>query len=322
MPHLACTLAALLLMAGLAFTQTKIEAVQGQGTFAMEYDRATDFSGITWAGGEVFYAVSNKVRALFPLTLRVVPETGRIVEGRFGAPIPVKTKHGDFEGIAFVPALKRLYVSTETGSGIVGFDLHGDATFVVEVPKVFASTRRNKGLESLTYGADALWTANEEALEGDGTGSSGGAGTVVRLQKFDSRMRPVAQFAYRTEPSLFRVANAGTGVSDLLALPNGELLVMERVVGLGLSVKIFRVDFTASTDTSALARLDGADFTPVRKTLLYERHTAAANFEGITLGPLLADGWRSLILIEDSGGESRHLLIPLRIHFEPAKAEK
>ncbi len=322
MPPLARTLVALSIMGSSAFAQTKIEAVNGQAIFPMEYDGATDFSGITWAGGEVFYAVSDKVRALFPLTLRVEPETGRIAEGRFGGPMPVKTKRGDFEGIAYVPALKRLYVSGESGGGIVGFDLQADATFTVEVPKVFARARRNKSLESLTYGAGALWTANEEALEGDGAVSSGSAGTVVRLQKFDFRMRPAEQFAYRTEPSFFRIGSAGTGVSDLLALPNGELLVLERVVGLGLEVRIFLVDFTGATDTGALARLNGSDFTPVRKTLLYERHTASANFEGITLGPELADGWRSLILIADSSGETRHLLMPLRIHLGSGKAGK
>lgn len=315
MPHFVRMLAALLLMGASIFAETKIEAVAGQGMFTLAYEGATDFSGLTWVSSERFFAVSDKVRALFPLTLRVEAETGRIVEGSFGAAMPVKTKLGDFEGIAYVPALKRLYVSAETGSGIVGFDLLGDATFAVQVPKVFARTRRNKSLESLTYGAGALWTANEEALEGDGAGSSASAGTLVRLQKFDSRMRPVAQFAYRTEPSLFRISNGGTGVSDLLALPNGELLVLERGVGLGLAVRIFRVDFAAATDTSALARLEGADFTPVRKTLLYERHTTTVNFEGITLGPALAEGWRSLLLIADSSGETDHLFMPLRIRF-------
>ena len=320
MIRLACTVAMLTLVALRSLAETKIEAVDGQGIFTMEYSGATDFSGLAWVGGDVFYAVSDKVKALFPLTLQIERATGRTTEGKFGVPIPVKTKLADFEGIAYVPALKRLYVSAETGSGIVGFDLLGDATFAVQVPKIFASTRRNKSLESLTCGAGALWTANEEALEGDGPVSSGSAGTVVRLQKFDAKLRPVAQFAYRTEPSLFRIANGGTGVSDLLALPNGELLVLERVVGLGLAVKIFRVDFTAATDTSKLAKLEGADFTPVRKTLLYERHTASVNYEGIALGPVLDGGWRSLVLVADSSGESQHLLMPLKIRTETEKA--
>ena len=162
-----------------------------------------------------------------------------------------------------------------------------------------------------------MWTANEGALDGDGKPSGKGQGTIVRIQKFDGSFRAVAQFAYCTEPGPAGPNEAVTGVSDLLALPDGGLLTLERVLtSAGLMAKIYKVDFAGATDTSKIQKLEGAMFTPVKKTLLYQRHTLTANYEGITLGPKLAGEWRSLILIADSGGAPKHTLMPLRIFLD------
>ncbi|MEI7775093.1 MAG: esterase-like activity of phytase family protein, partial [Verrucomicrobiota bacterium] len=100
-------------------------------------------------------------------------------------------------------------------------------------------------------------------------------------------------------------------------LPDGGLLTLERVLtSAGRVAKIYKVDFVGGTDTSKIQKLEGAMFTPLKKTLLYERHTFTANYEGITLGPKLIGGWRSLILIADSGGASKHTLMPLRIWLD------
>ena len=298
-----------------------IEPVAGQSTVVVEYEGATDFSGLTWLGGENYYAVSDKVRAMFPMKIVVEKATGRIASARFGAPIPVKTDYSDFEGIAWQADTERLYLSSESENGIVGFSYDGASRFAVKVPEMFDQARKNKSLESLTFGAKAFWTANEDALKGDGETSSAEAGALVRVQKFDAGFRPQAQYAYRTEPSLFRVDHSGTGVSDLCALPDGELLVLERVVGLGLSVKIFRVDFSAATDTSKIGSLAKEKVVPGRKKLVFERATGLNNFEGIALGPELAGGWRSLILIADSGGGTKHLLMPLRVKWGGGSAQ-
>ena len=312
---------ALVASAIIARAETVIESVAGQSFFSFEYDRATDFSGLAWAGGSDFYAVSDKVKGIFPLRISIEPTTGKILNAKIGVMLPVKTKLGDFEGIAFDPDKRTVAVSAEQGNGIFGFNLATGVTFPVEVPKVFSRARRNKSLESLTFDSVVgnYWTANEEAIEGDGPVSESNLGTIVRLQKFDRRFRPLAQFAYRTEPSAFRVLNGGTGVSDLALLPNGELLVLERVVGIGLSAKIFRVDARGATDTSKIAKLEGADFKIAGKKLIFERATIANNFEGIALGPKLDDGWRSLILIADSSGGTTHCLMPLRIRWSTGK---
>ncbi len=103
----------------------------------------------------------------------------------------------------------------------------------------------------------------------------------------------------------------------MLALPNGKLLALERVITrLGLVVKIYEIDFSGAADISRLPSLaDGSTFVPLKKTLLYDHPTLTANFEGITLGPELEEGWRSLILVADSGSAPTHMFMALRIRF-------
>ena len=308
----------LLVISCAALAATEIEGVPSQPFFSFEYRAATDFSGLTWAGGSDYFTVSDKVKAIFTMSIAIDSSDGKILSASIGAAMPVKTKLADFEGIAFVPDTRRVYVSAETGDGIFGFDLRKRSVIPVAVPPIFSKARNNKSLESLAYDATVgnFWTANEEALKCDGPMSGSERGTVVRLQRFDARFRPAGQFAYVTETSAFRTHGGGTGVSDLALLPNGELLVLERVVGmLGLSVKIFRAELRDATDVSALAALEGANFTPAGKTLVFSRATLSNNFEGIALGPKLADGWRSLILVADSGGGTTHFLMPLRIRW-------
>ena len=308
-------IAAFSLLLGIpADADVKIEDVPGQRDFKFRH-KTTDFSGLTWVKGAGYYTVSNRVNALYPMRIELKPD-GSIESAVVGDKIAVKTKLDDFEGIAYWPERDRLYVSTENPPGIVGFDVPGDATFAVNVPKIFAKARGNKGLEALARGPGAIWTGNEDALKGDGNTSSAGAGAVVRLQKFNNNAEPVAQFAYRTDASLLRASDSGTGLVDLAVLPDGTVLALERVVALGLVAKIYAIDFEDATDTSKLASLEKAEFTPVKKKLLFERHTGGRNFEGIALGPDLEDGWRSVILIEDSGGATEHTLIPLRLKVD------
>ena len=314
--RIAATLVLVLFRVALAATE--IEGVPGQDSFSFEYRGATDFSGLTWAGGSDYFTVSDKVRAIFPMAIALDPASGKILSASIGAAMPVKTKLADFEGIAFVPDTRRLYVSTETGNGIFGFDLKKRSVITVAVPPIFSQARNNKSLESLTYDSTVknFWTANEEALACDGSVSASGQGTTVRLQRFDSRFWAAGQFAYVTEASSFRAFGGGTGVSDLALLPNGELLVLERVVGtFGLSAKIFRAELRGASDIAKIPALEGADYKPAGKTLLFSRATLTNNFEGIALGPKLAGGWRSLILIADSGGGTTHFLMPLRIRW-------
>ncbi len=314
-----------LLLPSCAFAQTKIESISGQADFSIEWSGATDLSAITWIKDNRFFVVSNRTNALIPLTLDVDAESGKISEAEFGKKIAVTTDESDFEGLVYLRSLDRFYVSTEARSRVIGFDLAGAATSRVEVPRIYRQTRPNKSLESLAWDEKRgeLWTANEDTLECDGEESSSEAGALVRLQKFDSKFAPAGQFAYRTEPSLIRVGHQGTGVTDMAIAPNGDLLVLERVLTIGFCVRIFRVEFEGATDIAQIASLkDASDVIPVKKHLLFERLTGAANFEGIAIGPKLADGSNSIVLVADNGGATTHHFMPLRIRTEVPKAEE
>ncbi len=314
--------AGLLLIHTAAAQQLAVERVEGQEIFPLKSDAVTDLSAIAWIGGDSFFAVSDHANVLVPLTLKIDLATGRIANGEIGEPMPVPTDAADFEGLAYVSATKAFFISAETGHTVLRFVPGSPRALPVSVPKIFAQARDNLSLESFTWNdaAQRFWIANEEALQPDGPVSSASAGTLVRLQQFDARFRPTAQYAWRTEPAAMRFGGAGNGVSDLCLLPDGRLLVLERGFAAGgLHLRLFLADFKGATDTSRLPALASADITPARKTLLYEQATGFINFEGLTLGTKLTDGSRSLLVIADSNSGNTHSILPLKLRLPTAK---
>lgn len=294
-----------------------VEMIRDQPFVTFDFKGATDFSGISRRDGDDYIVVSDKQSALFDLRIHVDTKTGRIEDCAVTAEHPVVTRFKDFEGVAFVPPTDRVYISAEAGPGFLSVAPDGGQAQDIDPPAMFYRMRINKGLESLTYSQRTFWSANEESLEGDGPRSNEKHGTFVRLQKFDADFHPVAQYAYRTEPNA--EGKHATGVSDLLALPDGRLLVLERIVTpLGLAVGLFEVDASDATNTTKVHELSHGKFQAVRKTRLALIPTLSVNFEGITCGPDLADGWHSLILIADSGGATTHVLMPLRYRLKPS----
>ncbi|TWT90481.1 hypothetical protein Mal64_08710 [Pseudobythopirellula maris] len=227
----------------------------------------------------------------------------------------------DFEGVAALGDGLALF-SEETTPGVRAYDLSsGAAAGVVDMPAVYSHRRSNKGLESLALSRDGhtLWTGNEEALTIDGPLASGSAGTTVRLQRFAGGgvdWAAAEQYAYQVEPihAIGFGATPRRGLSDLMALPDGSLLTLERsFAGLASPVYVsgmFLVDFEGATDISDAvydSGLTGEIYTPVGKTSLYSKPAGSSvgqNLEGITLGPRLANGsWLVMGVVDDSGGD-------------------
>ena len=291
----------------------------GQGTVTIVNTppcAARELSGIAWLGGDRYVAVSDKSRTLALLSVPLDTKTGRIgsPEAHDGATLSAGT---DLEGIAFDAATGTLYISDEEGPALREHNLSdGSLIKQLPVPAIYQSIRPNLGFEALTIQPDgqALWTANEEALSCDGPKARdhidhGHTATVVRIQKLDLAGAPLGQWAYVTDGlhGSGWLALGGSGVPDMAALVNGSLLIVERAVGLSLQftlefrIRVYLADFTNATDTTALPSLADAPFTPVRKTLLWERTLPNANLEGIALGPQLPDGRYLLLLISDDG---------------------
>jgi hypothetical protein len=97
------------------------------------------------------------------------------------------------------------------------------------------------------------------------------------------------------------------GLSEILSVDNaGHFLSLERTFGLtGFNGKIFQFTMAGASDTSAIAALQPKPPTapnPVRKTLvldLADLGITIDNVEGMALGPVLADGSKSLLIVTD-----------------------
>lgn len=114
------------------------------------------------------------------------------------------------------------------------------------------------------------------------------------------------------------------GITSLLAIdPGGHFLALERSFGLrGLQVKLYQLATGGATDTSGIASLAGdtAGISPIRKQLVLDfadTPLAVDNLEGMTLGPRLADGSQSLLLVSDNNFEADRAtqLILLRLQM-------
>ena len=287
-----------------------------QPEFSRKLPGIVGLSGLAWCRGDLYYAVSDRQRALLPLRITLDPASGRITAVKMESPVPLPSPLRDYEDIACDAARGRVFLSTEAPPALAAFSLKGRTLPAPVLPRVFQSARRNLGMESLTRdtATGRFWTANEDTLPADGAISNDKSGGLVRLQEFAAAGQPTRQFAWRTETSGLRLAGSGTGVTALGALPGGELIVMERVVmGISLEVRLYLAGFTGATDTSQLPALAGAKFTPAQKTLLFKKATGLTNYEGLATGPLLAGGSRALILVADSGSADTHTFLALRL---------
>lgn len=320
------------ILLSLAVTATAAITISdpGQDVFDFTAD-AAELSGLTWLAGDTYHAVSDATnqRWIGELDIGVDPATGRITAASLVGPLTLAAGY-DLEGIAWCLPRGTWFVSDEGQHG--GFLREhtlpdGGLLRTLPTPPPLANNRPNFGFESCAWGAGALWTANEEALAQESAPSTAATGSLVRLQTFNHLLQPAGQWAYQSDPFGFDsplTTAERSGVADLLALPDGNLLVLERTLGIGplpsFRNRIYLVDLSAATDVSTIADLDGAAFTPVAKILLWERNMGSVttrNFEGIALGPalpLISDTSHGLLLVADNGGGTQQHLYALVVN--------
>jgi hypothetical protein len=287
-------------------------------------------SGIAYAGGDRYFSVNDSGGTMHPMTIKMDYATGAVTGCVVDAAVPLGGV--DLEGVAYDPASDSVFASDEADASIRQYSLSGDPRGALSVPGNLAAFRNNFSLESLSMRGDGLelWTCNEESLYNASLGVNDGGistttqGSLVRLTRF-ARQDVHApwvfkgQWAYRTDPIRGDIVPgvSRSGVADLCALPDGSLLVLEREFSVdffySFKTRIYRVAIGGATDVTALNSLSGATFTPVEKTLLWDRNTAFMNFEGICLGPRLDDGTLSLVLISDGDDEAYEALFALKL---------
>jgi hypothetical protein len=233
----------------------------------------------------------------------------------------------DAEAIAFDDARQQIYWTSE---GLAKQSANGgeavlanpwiriaglDGTYLGEftLPPGFAyaqdgssGPRPNSALEGLTISPDGrfVFAAMEAPLVQDGPAVDADHGGLIRITKFDVESRtPVAQYAYRVEPS--PPPTRFNGVSDILALSDTSFLVVERAATLPhLAVSVYHADVDSATDVLHMPSLSAQPVTPMTKTLAVDLNVVPGlqpldNIEGITLGPKLPDGRQSVVLVSD-----------------------
>ncbi len=214
----------------------------------------------------------------------------------------------DPEGIALTRDRRLVITSEGDASRLIDpfvrtFRLDGRSDETFEVPAAYRpdaagtrGVRTNLGFESagVTPDGRTFFTGTENALVQDGPAAAVGVPSPSRLLRYDARTgRLEREYRYLTDPvaqpPVPPDAFAVNGLVELLPLGGRSLLAMERSfsVGVGNAVRIYRVT------------LDGGT---ARKSLLFDLADLGItldNVEGMTFGPRLPDGRRSLVLVSD-----------------------
>ena len=197
----------------------------------------------------------------------------------------------------------------------------------------------NYNFESLAFDSvhQYLWTMPESTLRKDGQPATPQNGLANRLRlmrlnwgkmKEDSNKEEYSEqesskkdsrymmtYAYQMDhPSTHKKADIYVmGVSELCALPDGQLLVLEREafipkikIGAFCKCKLYLINPLNSEEFSMKENFS-SDIPFLKKRLLVEWKTGLslskrsfANYEGMCLGPMLEDGSQVVILLSDS----------------------
>jgi hypothetical protein len=199
-----------------------------------------------------------------------------------------------------------------------------DGTFLgdLPVPAAFLPTapghgvRQNLAFEAAAVAPDGrhLFVGMEGALAQDGPAATvlnGSTSRILRYNLASGRLDrqvvylddPVAQPP--VPPTQFSI----NGLVELLPFNDEFGLSMERsfsvgVPGTGNTIKLYSVAFPGADDVDGLDSIAGSlgGLRTVRKTLLLDLGTLGIpldNVEGMTIGPNLPDGRRSLLLVSD-----------------------
>lgn len=197
----------------------------------------------------------------------------------------------------------------------------------------------NYNFESLAFDSvrQYLWTISESTLRKDGQPATpqNGLANQLRLMRLNwgkikenrnkeeyseevsskKASRYMTAYAYQMDqPSTHKKADIYVmGVSELCALPDGQLLVLEREafipkikIGAFCKCKLYLINPLNSEEFSMKENFS-SDTPFLKKRLLAEWKTGLslskrsfANYEGMCLGPKLEDGSQIVILLSDS----------------------
>jgi hypothetical protein len=242
-----------------------------------------------------------------------------------GGPYP--TGGLDPEGLALTKDRELILTSEGNTNTLLApfvrrYDLAGDYLADLPVPGYYLPTadhssgiRFNLAFESAGVPPNGrfFFTATENALFQDGPAATPTNGSPSRILRYNLQTgRLDGEYLYETdpifEPPIPPTNFAVNGIVELLPFNNELMLSMERsfsvgVPGTGNEIKLYSVALPGATNVLGAPSLEGLDVRPAQKTLLFDLGSLGIpldNVEGMTLGPKLADGRQSLVLVSDN----------------------
>jgi len=235
----------------------------------------------------------------------------------------------DPEGLALTKDREFVFTSEGLANSLIDpfvrrYSLDGSFLSSLPVPPPFRVTadqssgvRPNLGFESAGVPENGRFaiTATENALFQDGPPATVADGSPARIMRYHLPTgRLDRQWVYETdpvaEPPVPATQFSVNGLVELLPLNNEFLIAMERsfsvgAPGTGNTIRLYEVALPGATDVNGVDALQGRldRVRPARKTLLLdldELGIALDNVEGLTFGPRLRDGRRSVVLVSDN----------------------
>ena len=239
----------------------------------------------------------------------------------------------DPEALRYDPITKQMFWTSE-GERIVNQKdtvlenpsitvIHPDGKYIDTFPlpenlrmkAIEKGPRQNGTLEGLTFADNykTLFVNLEEPTYEDGPRADVQKNNSwIRIFKYDiATKKNTAQYAYELDPVAYPAVPENAfkinGIPDILSLGDNKLLVIERSFSTGrlaCTIKVFLVDLTDASNIINTASLKNspAKHPLIKKLLLNvdDLKIYTDNIEGVTFGPDLPNGHKSLVFIADN----------------------
>jgi 3-phytase len=216
--------------------------------------------------------------------------------------------------------MPRIFQTSATGKWMA--DLPIPDRYLPELTgKQTKGIQNNAAFEGLTSTNDGktVFTSIEAALQPEVVANEEDKGDWIRIMKYskgDAGFKVAGEYAYHIDAfsSQTMPKEVFRGVSEILAVSDTKLLVMERGVRIDpknvwtQTIGIYLVDLSKATDISGTDKMDRAKITAATKTkiidfeadLIKERAGKVVdNFECLAWGPVLPDGRKTLLVMSD-----------------------
>lgn len=314
-------------------TGTKFQDIELGGLSGLTFDKNQKkilavSDDKSWAGETRFYEFDI---ALTAKSFSVTPS--KLIKLKKSDGSYFQKNEMDFEGISLFG--KDILLSSEgslkgptpVSSGLFRYSRDGSFKEFLAVPEKFLvpkigkpdsfGARENKGFEVLSTSLDGKTTflAIEDALIQDGEISSISHASTTRIIIYQD-LKPVKEVAYTLEKiealKTFDPNPSDNGLVDIAAIDDKHFYTLERSWISSVNKNIVRIYKCTindkTTDISKMDSLKSGPHNPVEKVLVADLDDfiesmspkVLDNLEGISFGPILANGNKTLIVVSDN----------------------